>query len=72
MSIVSRRTPRSEEGFSIVEVMVASMLLLVGLLGTLTLMDGATQTVATSKAARAARTSPARCSSARALSPSRR
>src|SRR5687767_14555374 len=50
MSIVKRRSPRSEEGFSIVEVMVASMLLLVGLLGTLTLMDGATQTVASSKA----------------------
>jgi len=50
MCIVKRRRLQSEEGFTIVEVMVASMLLLVGLLGTLALMDGATQTLATSKA----------------------
>ena len=44
-----RSRAQAESGFSIVEVMVAALLLLVGVIGTLTLVEGATRTVATSK-----------------------
>ena len=47
--ISPRQAVAQQSGFTIVEVMVAAMLLLVGLLATFGLVDGATRTVATSK-----------------------
>jgi prepilin-type N-terminal cleavage/methylation domain-containing protein len=47
---MTRRSDRSESGFTLVEVMVAMSILLIGVLGTVTMIDGANAGTSRTKA----------------------
>ena len=60
--------PHGERGFTLVEVMVAIMILLVGVLGVVSMVDGANAVTSKTKAREGGTNSPARSSRSRARS----